>query len=102
MTSRRTFIQILPVACAAIGLSRAYAAEAAKLDPADPQARAMGYAIDASKVDKTKYPKYAPGQACGGCQLFAGKAGDSFASCAIFGGKQVAAAGWCTAYTKRA
>jgi hypothetical protein len=102
MTSRRNFIQILPVACAALGLSGAWAAEAAKVDPADPQAKALGYTPDATTVDKAKYPKFAADQACGGCQLFSGKPTDAYAGCALFAGKQVAAKGWCSAYTKRA
>ena len=49
---------------------------AAKVDPKDPQAAALGYVTDATKADKAKFPKYAAGQACGSCQLFQGKAGD--------------------------
>jgi hypothetical protein len=35
----------------------------------DPQAVALGYKADASKVDKAKYAKYV----AGGCSLFVGK-----------------------------
>ena len=90
MTSRRAFIQIVPLATvAALGLAAtARAADAPKVDEKDPQAAGLGYTTDAAHLDKAKYPKYAAGQSCSSCQLFAGK--------------QVAAKGWCNAYTKRA
>lgn len=103
MTSRRSFIQILPLAGAlALCAKSALAADPATVDPKDPQAAALGYVADASKADKAKFPKYAPGQNCGGCQLYQGKAGDATGGCAIFAGKKVAAKGWCSAYTKKA
>jgi hypothetical protein len=103
MTTRRAFIQILPLAgAAALCANAAFAADAPKVDPKDPQAAALGYVLDAAKADKAKYPKYAAGQACGGCQLFQGKPADAYASCALFGGKQVAGKAWCSAYVKKA
>ena len=103
MTSRRSFIQILPLAGAlALGARSVLAADAAAVDPKDPQAAALGYVADATKADKVKFPKYAAGQSCGGCQLYQGKAGDAAGPCAIFAGKKVAAKGWCSAYTKKA
>jgi hypothetical protein len=104
MTSRRAFIQIVPLATVAtLGLaSVARAADAPKVDEKDPQAAGLGYTADAARLDKAKFPKYAPGQACGACQLYSGKPGDAFGGCAIFAGKQVASRGWCNAYTKRA
>jgi hypothetical protein len=103
MTSRRSFIQIIPLAGAlALCAKAAVAADAPKVDPKDPQAAALGYVVDATKVDKAKFPKYAAGQACVGCQLYQGKAGDPAGACAIFAGKQVSAKGWCSAYSKKA
>jgi hypothetical protein len=102
MTSRRTFIQIIPVAGALALLAGSAHAEAAKVDEKDPQAAALGYVSDATKADKAKFPRYAAGQTCGTCQLFQGKAGDTAGSCPLFAGKQVAAKGWCSAYAKKA
>ena len=102
MTSRRTFIRIVPLAGAlALAARGAFAADA-QVDPKDPQAAALGYVADAAKADKAKFPKYAAGQTCGSCQLFQGKATDASGPCAIFAGKQVASKGWCSAYTKKA
>jgi len=101
MTSRRQFIQIIPVAGAlALGTRAAFAADPVK--PDDPQAAALGYVVDATKADTKKFPKYAAGQTCGSCQLYQGKAADATGPCAIFGGKLVASKGWCSAYTKKA
>lgn len=47
-----------------------------------PQAAALGYKADASKVDKAKFPEYAAGQVCDNCALYQGKAG-----CSLFAGK---------------
>jgi hypothetical protein len=103
MTSRRSFIQIIPLAGAlAFGARAALAADAPMVDPKDPQAAALGYVVDASKADKAKFPKYAAGQACSGCQLYQGKPADATGPCAIFAGKQVSAKGWCSAYVKKA
>ena len=99
MTTRRSFIQIIPLAFCA---KAAVAADLPKVDPKDPQAAALGYVTDATKADKARFPKYAAGQACGGCQLYQGKPGDAYGGCAIFAGKQVASKGWCSAYTKKA
>jgi len=101
MQSRRQFIQIVPVAGAALLAGREAFAQA-KLEESDPQAKALGYAADATKVDKAKQPKYAAGQSCANCQLYQGKASDAAGGCPLFGGKQVAAKGWCSAWVKKA
>ena len=67
----------------------------------DPQAAALGYKADATKVDKRKQPKYAAGQKCGTCALFQGKAVAASGFCALFPGKQVSTKGWCSAYNKK-
>ena len=100
MTTRRRFIQIVPMTGAA--LLAGHTAFAANVDEKDPQAAALGYVADATKADKTKYKTYAAGQACANCQLFQGKPGDAYGNCPLFAGKQVSAKGWCSAYAKKA
>ncbi|NWG73886.1 MAG: high-potential iron-sulfur protein [Rubrivivax sp.] len=102
MTSRRQFIQLLPVAAGALAAARPAFAQAQMLDEKSPQATALGYVADATKADKAKYKQYAAGQACSNCALFQGKAGDAAGGCGIFPGKQVSAKGWCSAYAKKA
>ncbi len=74
----------------------------AKLDEKDAQAVALGYVHDTTKVDAKKFPKHANAQKCNNCQLYAGKPTDAWAACPIFGGKQVAGNGWCSAWAKKA
>jgi High potential iron-sulfur protein len=102
MTSRRQFIQIVPVAGAALVAGRAVHAQPAMVKEDDAQAKALGYVADAGKVDKAKYKQFAAGQLCNNCALYQGKVTDAAAACALFPGKQVAGKGWCSAYAKKA
>ena len=103
MNTRRDFIRIAALSgAAALSSHRALAADAPVLDEKDPQAVALGYVADAARVNKAKYPKYTAGQACGNCQFFQAQTAVPMAPCPLFGGKQVAAKGWCSAYAKKA
>ena len=98
---RRVFI--LKLAAAGGGaLALGAQAQAAKVDEKDPQAVALGYAADTTKVDAKKYAKHTKDQKCSGCQLYSGKAGEATGPCSIFPGKHVAANGWCSAWVKKA
>lgn len=77
------------------------AGSTAMVSPQDPAAIALGYVAVASTVDAAKYTKYAPGQNCANCALFQGKAGDADGACPLFGGRHVAAAGWCSAHVNK-
>jgi len=101
MTSRRQFIQIIPVAGATILGSRAAMAQANLVNEKDAQAAALGYVGDATKADKAKYKNYAAGQTCTNCALYQGKPTDATAACPLFAGKVVAGKGWCSAYAKK-
>ena len=68
----------------------------------DPQAAGLGYKTDATKVDKSKQPKYAAGQVCGNCALYQGAAGSAAGQCPLFAGKQVSGKAWCSAWAKKA
>lgn len=98
MNTRRTFL----ITAAACGAALAGTARAqVKLDEKDPQAVALGYVHDATKVDTKKFPKYAAGQACATCALYQGKPTDPWAGCPLFGNRQVAAKGWCNSWVKK-
>jgi hypothetical protein len=94
MQSRRTFIQIIPLAGATLLASQqALAARPADaMDPKAAQAAALKY------VEKTPDAT----KKCSGCQLYQGKATDEWGACPLFGGKKVAGAGWCSAWVKKA
>lgn len=101
--SRRAFVMTVVAGTTVIGASRVSAQAAApKLEESDPQAVALGYKSDATKVDKAKYPQHAAGQVCSGCNFFQGKPTDAMAPCQLFAGKQVSGKGWCSAYAKKA
>ena len=95
---RRVFLMTLTAGGAAL-VSGAHAQ--ARLDEKDPQAAALGYVAEASKADTRKFPKYAAGQNCASCALYQGKAGEASGGCPLFGTKQVAAKGWCSAWSKK-
>lgn len=97
--ARRQFLFSVTAAGAALSLPvRAQTL----VDEASPQAAALGYVADAKKVDVKKHPKFVAGQNCTNCALYQGKATDKAAGCPLFAGKQVAGAGWCNAWAKKA
>ena len=100
-SSRRSFMITGAGLVSALSLSHgAFAQAPAKLTENDPQAQALGYREDATKVDKAKYPKFAAGQSCATCQLYQGKSGDASGPCPIFQNKLVPSKGWCSAWVK--
>jgi hypothetical protein len=101
-TSRRTFLITSIGAASALALSREALADAPKVAENDPTAQALGYKMDATKVDKAKFAKYTAGEDCSNCSFYQGKPADAFAPCPMFAGKQVSAKGWCSAYNKKA
>ena len=90
-----------PDAPATAAAPAAPAAAGGMVDEKDAQAAALGYVAVATTADKTKFPKYADGQACSNCALYQGGAAAQ-GGCPLFPGKQVAAKGWCSAYNKKA
>jgi hypothetical protein len=87
-------------ACGAV-VGTAAQAQPARLDEKDPQAVALGYVHDTTKADKKKFPKHDNAQKCNNCALYQGKATDAWGGCPLFAGKQVAGAGWCSAWAKK-
>ncbi len=80
---------LLPIAAlyhtgAAYGQSQA-------LDPNEQTAKALNYVTKSAKPDAY----------CGNCSQYKGKAGDAMGPCAIFPGKIVASAGWCSVWSKK-
>jgi hypothetical protein len=71
------------------------------LDPNDATAKALGYVPDATKVDAKARPNYKPGQKCGNCVQFQGKATDAEGACNLFAGKGVKGAGWCSVWAQK-
>ncbi len=102
-TTRRVFmLQVAAAGGTALVAGTAAAQTAPMVNEKDPQAVALGYAADTTKVDAKKFPKHAATQMCSNCQLFVGKPTDAAGGCGIFPGKGVAAKGWCSAWVKKA
>jgi len=68
------------------------------LSLSDPQAKALGYVDDASKVSN---PNHQAGQMCSTCIQYLGKAADARGGCNIYPGKSVDAHGWCLVWAKK-
>ena len=102
MSNRREFIVQLSLGGSALAGANAFAADLPMVDATNPQAIALGYAADTTKVDAKKFPKHAAAQDCSNCALYQGKAGAASGPCPLFAGKQVTAKGWCSAYAKKA
>lgn len=99
-TNRRVFMMTLAAGTSALAATQALAQ--AKLDEKDPQAVALGYVHDTTKVDTKKFPKHSNDQRCDNCTLYQGKPKEATGGCPLFAGKVVAAAGWCSAWVKKA
>jgi hypothetical protein len=98
---RRRFIISVVNLVPVVGLSRLACAAADTLPESDASAAALGYRVDASKVDKAKFPKFMTGQYCSNCQFYQGGSSDEMAGCLLFGGRRVSGTGWCNGYTHR-
>jgi hypothetical protein len=102
--SRRTVIKTALLGAAVVpatlflSTAQGAAAPLVPLDPNDPQAKALGYVVDTTKVDAKTNTTHTPEQKCAKCLQFQGKPTDKTGGCNIFMGKSVAANGWCKVY----
>lgn len=101
MTNRRQFMIQTCLGSGAMLAGHSFA-DVPMLAETEPQAVALGYKANATKVDKAKFPKYAAEQVCSNCVLYQGKPTDAAGGCPLFAGKQVAGKGWCSAWAKKA
>ncbi len=69
----------------------------------DPIAKTLLYVEDVKNIDRadSRNSKYEEGQTCANCIQLQGEAGAAWRPCNLFPGKLVAAAGWCTVWTKK-
>jgi hypothetical protein len=100
LSNRRVFIMQVVAGTSALAAAGAATAQA-RLEENDPQAVALGYKHDTTKVDRAKFPKHTNDQKCTNCQLYQGKATDPWGGCPLFGAKQVNGNGWCSAWAKK-
>ena len=98
---KKSLFGLTAVVAATIVAPNVYADELPELTEDDPMAMGLGYKKDTATVDAAKQPKHAAEQNCANCALYTSKS-DTLGVCTIFAEKQVSAAGWCTAYAKKA
>jgi len=104
--SRRRFLGSVAVAVpvSAITLRQtAQAQDLPQLELDDAMAQALVYVHDAANVD-TSNPlaaRYMPGQTCANCVQIQGDDGAEWRPCALFPGKAVNAAGWCSVWAAK-
>ena len=77
---------------------RVKAQDMPKLSEDDPQAKALQYVHDASKVDN---PARKEGAICANCLHWQADAETTWGGCALFPGKAVNKDGWCTAWAAK-
>ena len=103
-TSRRHFVRgglalaVLPVVIGASS-SSVLAQDLPYVDEADPAAKALKYVADVANADPALLKS--PDHNCGNCSFYTGAAGAEGGPCALFPGKWVHAAGWCSAYAPK-
>ena len=102
-SDRRAFIKnvlMLAGTTVAVGVLTDAGAMLPELKETDPEAVAIGYFRNATKVDKKKYPNYEEGQRCSNCAL-AGFSSAIRKPCELVPGKLVNGGGWCTKWVKK-
>lgn len=96
-SSRRVFMMQVVGAASAFAFVR-NAAAAAKLDVNDSYAKSMGFKLNTTEVDETKYKKHTADQKCSTCQLWNGRENKSVAgygNCSFFDDAMTPENGWC-------
>jgi hypothetical protein len=101
MFSRREALALLLGAAGALR-AQSPGIQKVHLNPRDAAAIALGYHESASTVDPKEFPTYQPGQTCSNCLQLQGTPGEPWRPCNLFPGLPVSAAGWCTAWVKKA
>lgn len=99
LMTRRRLLRVTAISAAAVPLADLFVRTAAGADapliaPTDAEAVAVQYVEDATKAKNAE-----SGTSCANCALYDGAPGSSQGPCSVFKGKQVKAAGWCSAWT---
>lgn len=101
MDSRRRSLLLAAPAAVLVFAGMRTAQAQAKVSEDDPAGKALGYKEDASKVDRSKFKTYAPGQTCANCKFYVTKDPKApMAPCTPLGGRLVMGKGWCAAWVK--
>lgn len=104
--ARRRFLKFATAGMAAAPfcaarLARLAHAQEERVEEDEELAQQLGYKHDASDVDPNEWPDYEEGEICANCQLYHGEEGAEWGPCDIFGGRLVAANGWCVSWLEK-
>jgi High potential iron-sulfur protein len=100
--ARRRFLQltattVVAVPASALLMRSAIATDAPLVDTKDSTAAALKYVEDVANAQGAK-----PGSKCANCALYQAAPDSAQGPCTLFPGKQVKAAGWCSAWAQKA
>jgi hypothetical protein len=98
--ARRIFMMRSAAGAAAL-VAPGFAGAASHVEESDEAAVALGYRHDTGQVDAARYPGHRPSQHCANCAFFQGTPTDEWGGCAMFGRKQIAGSGWCSAWAAK-
>lgn len=96
--TRRRLLRVTAISAAAVPLAALVTRPAEAADeliaPTDPAAVAVQYVEDAAQAKTAQ-----SGSKCANCALYEGGPDSTRGACSVFKGKQVLAAGWCSAWS---
>jgi|SRR6185369_11983061 len=98
LMTRRGLLRVAVISAATVPLAELFTrtadgADAPLIAPTDPAAVAVQYVEDAAQAKNAE-----SGSKCANCALYEGAPDSVQGPCSVFAGKQVKAAGWCTAW----
>jgi hypothetical protein len=99
LMTRRGLLRVTAISAAAVPLAELFTrtadgADAPLIAPTDPAAVAVQYVEDAAHAKNAE-----SGSRCANCALYEGPPDSVQGPCSLFAGKQVKAAGWCSAWS---
>jgi hypothetical protein len=102
-SDRRRFLTHVALGAAALPLLCLSTAQAdlPHQTPDDPNAKALNYTDDSSKIAPAAAASYKAGSHCANCALFTAPASGDWGACGAFSGKAVNKNGWCMAYAAK-
>lgn len=71
------------------------------LTGSEPDAIALEFVTDATRLHPSLQPRYTPGARCAACFFYQGRRSTEDAPCTVFAGYRVPATGWCREFAPR-
>jgi High potential iron-sulfur protein len=97
---RRALLHAAAGGLALVALPKALAL-APLLTGVEPDAVALEFVPDATRIDPAAQPRFKPGSRCSRCYFYQGRSMSDSATCTVFAGYRVPASGWCREFAPR-